>query len=230
MNVRRTLAIGRAHLRELSRRKMAIFLLLALPMAFYFAAFDDQLAVSFATVGFGWSIAIISLFATHSMSAAHSRLSLIGYRPADIVVGRILSIGCYATVLGTVLFAFLRADRVVVSPWHLLASLGCALLGSSTAGLAVGAVTNRETEGMLTLIGLLSLTLVTASNSPLSKVLPMYATDQYAWAAVNGSLEPGANPWRATLAVAVALAAIAGVATLAKMPRVMRRSNTSHVE
>jgi hypothetical protein len=225
MNVRRSIAICRAHIRELSRRKMAIFLLLALPMAFYFAAFDDEIAVSFATVGFGWSIAIVSLFATHSLRAATPRLALIGYRPADIVIGRILSIGCYASVLGTLLFLFLRTDDVVVSPSHLLASLGFAFLGSSTAGLAVAAVTDRELEGMLTLIGLMSLTLVTASESLVSKVLPMYATDQHAWAAVNGSLRSGTHPWRSTLAVAAALAVIAGIATLAKMPRLQRRTN-----
>ncbi len=191
-------------------------------MAFYFAAFDDRIAISFATVGFGWSIAIISLFSTHSLNAATPRLALIGYRPVEIVIGRILSIGAYAVVLGTLIFLFLRTDGVVVSESHLVASLAFAFLGSSTAGLAVGAVTNREMEGMLTLIGLVSLTLVVAYDSLFAKILPMYATDRHAWAAVNGALQPSETPWRSTLLVAAVLGGIATIGTLLRIPRADR--------
>ncbi len=222
MSMSRTLAVCRAHLRELSRRKLAICLLLGLPLAFYFAAFDDGLAISFATVGFGWSVAIISLFSTQSLSAITPRLALLGFRPVEMVVGRVLSIACYGIVLGALLFAFLQTDDVVSSPSHLLASLGFALLGSCTAGLAVGAVTDREMEAMLVLIGLVSLTLVAEWDSLLSKMLPMYATDRHAWAAVNGQLQPGSTPWKSTVLVSAVLGLIAIVATLVRSPRIDR--------
>ncbi len=230
MSIRRTLAVTRAHIRELSRRKLAISLLLGLPLAFYFAAFDKGISISFATVGFGWSVAIIALFSTHSLSAITPRLALLGFRPVEIVVGRILSLACYGLFIGTFLFLFLQTDDVVVSSSHLLASLGFAFLGSATAGLAVGAVTDREMEAMLVLIGLVSLTLVAAWDSLLSKLLPMYATDRHAWAAVNGSLQPGSQPWKWTLVVSSVFALVAVVATVIRVPRVDRsqQENNAH--
>lgn len=222
MSVRRAWAVSRAHLRELSRRKVAILLLLGLPLAFYFAAFDDRIAISFATVGFGWSIAIIALFSTQSLSAITPRLALMGFRPAEFVIGRVVAIGAYALVLGGLLFAFLQMDDVVLSSGHLAASLGFAFVGAASAGLFVGAVTDREMEAMLTLIGLVSLTLVVQWDSLFAKLLPMYATDRHAWASVNDSLQAGEVPWRSTLPVAAVLGTIAVVATLIRVPRVER--------
>ena len=219
MSLRRTLAIGRAHVHELLRRKLAIGLLLALPLAFYFVAFDDGLAISFATVGFGWSIAIISLFSTQSLSSVTPRLTLLGFQSGELVAGRVLGIACYGVTFGGLLFMFLQTDDVVDSPLHLAASLAFALLGSCTAGLAIGAITDRETEAMLVLIGLVALTLVVRSDSLLAQMLPMFAADEHAWAAVDGRLEAGRSPWRSTVPVSASLGLVAVVATFIRLPR-----------
>ena len=219
MNPRRTLAICRAHARELYRRKLAILLLLGLPLAFYFLAGNDGLAISFATVGFGWSIAIMSLFSTQSLRAITPRLALVGFRPIEIITGRILSIASCGGIIGGLLFLFLQADDVVRSPSHLALSLGFAVVGSCTAGLAVGAISDRETETMLFLIGLVSLTLVAPSASTLAEMLPMFATDEYAWASVEGELQSGRQPWKATALVSTVLGLVAVLATLRRLPR-----------
>lgn len=222
MSLRRIGAVAVAHVRELWRRKLALLLLIGLPMAFYFAAFNPRIAISFATVGFGWSVAIVSLFSTQAMTAITPRLALIGFRPAEMVLGRILSIAFYATVIGTALYAYLLTDDVVIDDGHLLASLGFAVLGSATAGLAVGAVLEREMEAMLILIALVSLTLVVDWDSTLAKVLPMYATDRHAWGAVDGFVGGSTAPWRWTASTAGVLAGVAIVATLIKVPRIER--------
>ena len=219
MNPRRTVAICRAHAQELYRRKLTILLLLGLPLAFYVLAGNDGLAISFATVGFGWSIAIMSLFSTQSLRAITPRLALLGFRPAEIVTGRVLSIACYGAVIGTLLFLILQADDVVGSPSHLALSLAFAVVGSCMAGLAVGAMSDRETETMLFLIGLVSLTLVAPSASTLAELLPMFAADEYAWAAVEGGLQPGHQPWKATARVSTVLGLVAVVGTLRRLPR-----------
>jgi hypothetical protein len=219
MNLRRTMAIARAHARELVRRKLAIILLLALPLAFYLLAGDDGLAISFATVGFGWSIAIMSLFSTQSLRAIAPRLALLGFRPVEIVAGRVLCIAGYGAAIGTLLFLFLQADEVVRSPSHLAVALGFAVVGSGTAGLAVGAVSDRQTETMLFLIGLVSLTLVAPSASTFAELLPMFATDEHAWAAVEGEVRSGVQPWRAAALTSTVLGVVAVVATLRRLPR-----------
>ena len=219
MNPRHAMAICRAHAQELYRRKLAILLLLALPLAFYVLAGNEGLAISFATVGFGWSIAIMSLFSTQSLRAITPRLALLGYRPVEMVTGRVLCIGCYGAGIGMLLFLFLQADDVVRSPFHLALSLGLAVVGSCTAGLAVGAISDRETETMLLLIGLVSLTLVAPSDSTLAELLPMFATDEYAWAAVEGEMQPGHQPWKATALVSACLGLVAVIATFRRLPR-----------
>ena len=112
----------------------------------------------------------------------------------------------------------LQFDDVVRSPSALAVSLGFAIAGSCTAGLAVGAVSERETESMLFLIGLVSLTLVVPSDSALAKVLPMFATDEYAWAAVGSQLQPGSAPWTATALVSAVLGLAAVAGTLRSWP------------
>ncbi|MEM7092674.1 MAG: hypothetical protein AAF567_06715 [Actinomycetota bacterium] len=225
MSGRRTLAIARAHARELSRRKLAIALLIGLPLAFYFASFSDELAISFATVGFGWSAAIISLFSTHSVRAITPRLALAGFRPSEIVLGRLLAITGYALVLGTALFVFLLTDDVVVAQRYLATSLILAFLGSVATGLAVGSLLDREMEAMLILIALVALTLVVDWDSLLAKALPMYAADRYAWGSVDGVLVPDRQPWRATVIVATVMSLIAIAATFVKVPRVDRKES-----
>jgi hypothetical protein len=135
------------------------------------------------------------------------------------VAGRVLSIACFGAVIGTLLFLILQADDVVKSPSHLALSLVFAVVGSCTAGLAVGAISDRETETMLFLIGLVSLTLVAPSASTLARALPMFAADEYAWAAVNGELQPGNQPWMATALVGTVLGLVAVVGTLMRLPR-----------
>ena len=219
MNPRHIMAICRAHAQELYRRRVAILLLLGLPLAFYALAANDGLAISFATVGFGWSIAIMSLFSTQSLRAITPRLALLGFRPVEIVTGRVLSVACYGAVIGTLLFLFLQADDVVRSPSHLALSLCFAVVGSCAAGLAVGAISDRQTETMLFLIGLVSLTLVAPSDSTIAEMLPMFAADEYAWAAVDGAVQPGHKPWIATALVSTVLGLVAVLGTLMRLPR-----------
>jgi hypothetical protein len=227
VNPRHMVAICRAHARELYRRKLAILLLLGLPLAFYVLAGDDGLAISFATVGFGWSIAIMALFSTQSLRAITPRLALLGYRPVEIVTGRVLSIACYGALIGTLLFLFLQTDDVVRSRSLLALSLVFAVVGSGAAGLAVGAISDRQTETMLFLIGLVSLTLVAQSDSTVAEVLPMFAADEYAWAAVDGELQPGHQPGIATALVSTVLGLVAVVGTLMRLPRVASRRTRS---
>lgn len=223
MNPRRALAVARAHIRELSRRKLAVTLLIGLPLLFYFAAFNPRVAISFAMVGFGWSVAIIALFSTHSMIAITPRLALVGYRPAEMVIGRVLAIATYAFVLGLALLLFLRTDSVVIDEAQLIPGLALGFLGASTAGLAVGSILDREMEAMLVLIALVALTLVVDWDSFLARALPMYATNRYSWASVDGFFAEDKSPWKATVVVSSVLAAIAVVGTWIRVPRITNR-------
>jgi len=224
MSLRRVGAVARSQIMELSRRRLSIALLLGLPLVFYWAAWDDRVAISFVSVGVGWSVAIVSLFLSHSMTAITPRLALIGYRPGELVVGRVLSVLTFATVVVTALWLYLRTDPVVTSDRYLAISLALSVIGSASIGLAVGAAIRREMEAMLVLIGVVAITLVINSRSLVAKLLPMYAADQYAWAASEDFLD-GAQPWRWSLSVAVIAGVIAVVATLRQAPRIDRSSS-----
>jgi hypothetical protein len=81
------------HGRDLLRRPAALLLLLALPMAFYVSAGDPDTAAGAGGVGMAFAVAGATLFSTISSAEVDRRLVLGGYRPVELVLGRLLFLG-----------------------------------------------------------------------------------------------------------------------------------------
>jgi hypothetical protein len=77
--------------RELARRRLALGLLTALPLAFYGARahHPDHAAIT-GGIAMAFSIAGASIFAALTAREADQRLVLAGYRPYELLLGRLL--------------------------------------------------------------------------------------------------------------------------------------------
>lgn len=174
-------AIGRVaimaemHGRDLIRRHVALGLLLALPLSFYLAsAGGDEMAPVTGGIGMSFAVSGAALFSIMSARAVDQRLVLAGYRPVELLLGRVAFLGPLALAVAaafTLLMARLsHPDRI----WVVGLGLAASALQAVPFGLAVGAAVPRELEGTLTVIGVIGVQLASSSSTAASKALPFY--------------------------------------------------------
>jgi len=199
------------HGRDLTRRHVAIGLLVALPLSFYLAsAGSGTSSVSAGGVGMAFAVSGAALFSILSSREVDQRLVLTGYRPVELLLGRLLFLGPLGLLISG-LFSLLMAllsqpDR----PWVMALGVALVALESVPFGLAVGAVVPQELEGTLVLIGVIGLQLAVRTDSTVSKLLPFYGPRKV----LAASLEPQgriAVPVLETAVYALALLIIARV-------------------
>lgn len=176
---RRIVIMAEMHGRDLTRRHVALGLLIALPLSFYFASMGSgDRSIIAGGVGMAFAVSGATLFSILSSSEVDQRLVLVGYRPLDLLVGRLLFLG----PLGLTIAAGFSGLMIVVShperPWLTLLGVGAVALQSIPFGLAVGAAVPRELEGTLVLIGVVGMQLAVDQDSLVSKLLPFYGPQE----------------------------------------------------
>ncbi|MEI7548791.1 MAG: hypothetical protein WCK21_12170, partial [Actinomycetota bacterium] len=142
--IRRVVIMAEMHGRDLTRRHVALGLLIALPLSFYLAsAGSDTHAPVTGGIGMAFAVSGASLFSIMSARAVDQRLVLAGYRPLELLLGRIAFLGPLALAIAGVFTALMERlshpDRITV------VGLGLAAVGLQAVpfGLAVGAAVPR---------------------------------------------------------------------------------------
>jgi len=88
--LRRIAIMAEMHGRDLMRRQVALGLLVALPLCFYLASMGSGgRAVVAGGVGMAFSVSGATLFSLLSSEEVDQRLVLGGYRPLDLLLGRL---------------------------------------------------------------------------------------------------------------------------------------------
>ena len=182
----RILIMAEMHGRDLTRRHVALGLLVALPLSFYLASsHDSSQALSAGGIGMAFAVSGATLFSVLSSQHVDQRLVLGGYRPAELLIGRLLFLG----PLGLLIAAGFSGLMTVVShpdrPWVLSLGVGLVALQSVPFGLAVGSALSRELEGTLVLIGVVGMQLAIDPDATVAKVLPFYGPRQLIEASIH---------------------------------------------
>jgi hypothetical protein len=208
--LRRVLLMAEMHGRDLTRRYVALMLLIAMPLAFYLSSLGDVRAPATGGVGMAFAISSASLFSVLSSQEVDQRLVLGGYRPVELLLGRLGFLG----PLGLGIAAFFGILMTVLSdparPWVLALGLAVTALQAVPFGLAVGAAVPRELEGTLAVIGVIGTELATNARANIAKVLPFYAPRRL----IEASLVPHAaiaGPIGQTLVYAIGLLVVARI-------------------
>lgn len=172
---RRMLMMAEMHGRDLLRRHFALLLLLALPLTFYLSSSrTGRNAVTSGGVGMAFAIAGATLFSTLSSAEVDQRLVLGGYRPIDLLVGRLFCLGPLGLVVATCFWLVMTGFSDAAKPWLVLLGICVVALQSVPLGLAVGAGIGRELEGTLMIIGVVGIQMAATPNSIVAKVLPFH--------------------------------------------------------
>jgi len=203
--IRRIAIMAEMHGRDLTRRHAALAILVALPLCFYLASMGSgPRAVVAGGVGMAFSISGATLFSLLSSEAVDQRLVLGGYRPFDLLLGRL----AFLAPLGLLIAGLFSALMLTVShphrPWLAWLGVSTVAVMAIPFGLAVGAVVPKELEGTLVLIGVVGMQLAVEPDNAVAKVLPFYGPQQI----MRSSLDPIGGPilWPVLLTAGYGLA------------------------
>jgi MFS family permease len=160
-SLRRVLTMGEMHGRDLLRHHAAIGLLIVLPLSFYLSAASSNSERAFVAggVGMAFSISGATLFSILSSREVDQRLVLSGYRPIELLLGRLLFLAPFGLVIAAGFAGLMSVVSHPARPWLLGLAVGVVAAQAVPFGLAVGATVPRELEGTLVLIGVVGMQL-----------------------------------------------------------------------
>jgi hypothetical protein len=115
-----------------------------------------------------------SLFSIMSARAVDQRLVLAGYRPVELLLGRIGFLGPLGLLITGAFTALMAALSDPARIWVVGLGLATVALESVPFGLAVGAGVPHELEGTLAIIGVIGVQLASSSGTTVAKLLPFY--------------------------------------------------------
>ncbi|MDP9367181.1 MAG: hypothetical protein M3Q03_02715 [Chloroflexota bacterium] len=170
----RVLIVTEMQGRDLLRRRLALLILVALPLTFYLANAADPYAPVLAGVGMSWAVAGAALFAVLAARSVDPRLVQAGFHPRELLLGRLLLLAGLALILAAVCAVVVIPISAPPRPVVVLPGVALAALIGVPLGLAVAALLPRELEGMLTIIGVVGIELSLPAGAALASFLPLY--------------------------------------------------------
>lgn len=199
-SLRRVLTMGEMHGRDLLRHRSALALLVALPLSFYLSVAGEQLARPFIAggVGMAFSVSGATLFSILSSREVDQRLVLSGYRPIELLLGRLLFLVPFGLVVAAGFSVLMSLVSDPARPGLLAFGVSAVAAAAVPFGLAVGAGVPRELEGTLVLIGVVGVQLASDPDAVVAKVLPFYGPQRLIEV---GSVGEGAVLWPVLLTV-----------------------------
>jgi hypothetical protein len=201
--------------RELARRPVALGLLTALPLAFYGAQVhhSDSAAIT-GGVAMAFSIAGASIFAALTARPVDQRLVLAGYRPDQLLIGRLVLLELFGLVVAALFSVVMLLGTGPSEPWSLVAGVVLVAITSVPFGLAVGTLAAQELEGVLILIGVVGVQLTLESTQTIAKLLPFWGPQRLLQHSTDTTVSIGA---------AVPVALVYAVVLLGVAAYIMRR-------
>jgi hypothetical protein len=156
---RRVLTLARMQARELSRRRVVLALLIGLPLAWYASAAGGGLsyAIGSGMLGVGWCIGTIALFTVLGAGSVDPRLVQAGYRPRDVLAGRLVPLLGTALTLAVFFTAVMVAGSRPRRPATVALAIVLTGVVAVGVGLVVAALVPRELEGTLLLIAVVGI-------------------------------------------------------------------------
>jgi hypothetical protein len=150
--------------RDLVRRRVAMALLVCLPLAFYFSTLNSSAGpgklpfkVIAGTLGMSWAIGSAAMFLLSGARRVDERLVLAGYSPWELLVGRVVLLLGFAVVLVAAFGTVILTTSDFREPALLFGALLAVGVAAIPLGLAIASVVPGELEGTLVLIAVVGI-------------------------------------------------------------------------
>jgi hypothetical protein len=197
--------------RDLSRRRTALLLLTALPLAFYGAsAGESEHGVEVGGVAMAFSVSGAAIFTALAARPVDQRLRLAGYRAMELLVGRLVVLWALAAAVAAVFVAVIAATATVQDPWALAGGVALVATIGVPFGLAVGGLAPRELEAVLVMVGVVGIQLSLIGTELAAKLLPFWGPHRLLNVATGDQFD-APQPAVAGIAYAIGLLVVAAV-------------------
>lgn len=213
--------------RELARRPVALGLLTVRPLAFYGAqAHHSSRAAVTGGVAMAFSIAGASIFAALTARPVDERLVLAGYRPCELLLGRLVLLELFGLAVAVLFSVVMVLGTGPSESWALVAGVVLVAVTSVPFGIAVGALAPGDLEGVLILMGVVGIQLTLESTQTIAKLLPFWGPQRLLEHAIDPTVAVGgAIP--VNVLYALVLLALAAYITQQRAPRPVVRGIAS---
>jgi hypothetical protein len=184
----RSLIVAEVTLRGLARRRLALALLILLPLTMYFAQHDHVgQSVRFLALGLAWATSTVALFATIAAREIEPRLVVAGWWWLDLLAGRLFALIMLALALAAGYMALIVLNRPIDND----AAVGLDLVVTAVIAVLLGALFGvaapRELDGVLVLFIVSSLQFIADPPTALAQLLPFWSTRELATYAIDGA-------------------------------------------
>lgn len=205
---------GEMTLRALARRRLALAILVALPVALYAVSHDSTgQAVRALLFGVSWAVSTVTFFATVASRQLEPRLRLAGLSARLLAGARIGALLLLALSLAVAFSVLVALDLPVRSPVAVALDFAVTAAVAVAFGTAVGTVISAEMEGALILFFFAGLQAVVNPFDGYAKLLPFWASRELGTYAIDGPGQ-GSLGWGLIHATAaITLCAVAVVVT-----------------
>lgn len=137
-----------------------------------------------------FSVSGATLFSLLSSEEVDQRLVLGGYRPLDLLLGRLVFLAALELAVADLFCVLMLPVSGPDRPWLEWLGVSAVAVQSIPFGLAVGAVVPRELEGTLVLIGVVGMQLAVEPDNAVAKLLRFCGPQEL----ITSSLEPVGGP------------------------------------
>ncbi|MFI1993638.1 hypothetical protein [Actinoplanes sp. NPDC020271] len=174
--------------REVSRRRTAVLLVIALPLWFYLVRRDlTGQSIRMLSLGIGWSISTLTLFVINASRGVDPRLRLNGASVIGLVGGRLLAMSGAGTLLALGYWALISVDQTVPHPFAAGLIMLLAALVAAPFGSLVGALLPRELEGALALLSVCAVQMLADPAGLAAKLMPFWSVREIGTYAVDAT-------------------------------------------
>lgn len=215
-------------IRAVTRRRLAVAILVLMPIAFYFVT-HDTVGRSVRSLAFGvsWAVGTVAFFATLAARDLEPRLRLAGWRNLDLLVGRVAGLGAVVASLTLGFGILVAVDQDVRSVWAVFVTFAVTGTVAVAVGTAIGTLLGKEMEGTLILFFLAGLQAIANPFDTWSRALPFWSSRELGTWAIDGPAV-GSLPEALIHAFGVVLvcASVVGVASVVERAGIGRSDPT----
>ncbi|GAA0488705.1 hypothetical protein Ade02nite_72690 [Paractinoplanes deccanensis] len=182
-----TFVVASLSAREVSRRWVALALVVALPFWFYLVRRDlAGQSTRMLTLGIGWAVSTLTLFVVNASRGVDPRLRLTGASTASIIGGRLLAMTGVGLSVALGYWLLVGIDQDLLHWWAAGLMMAVTALVAAPLGSLIGAVLPRELEGALALLSVCAVQMLANPDGTIAKLMPFWSAREIGTYAVDG--------------------------------------------
>ncbi|GAA2621732.1 hypothetical protein [Paractinoplanes durhamensis] len=182
------LVVAALSAREVSRRRTALLLVIALPLWFYLVRRDQTgQSMRMLTLGIGWAVSTLTLFVVNASRGVDPRLRLSGASTAAVIGGRLLAMTAGGVALATGYWILAAIDQHLDRPGTALLMMALTAALAAPLGGLVAALLPRELEGALALLSVCAVQMLADPAGLTAKLMPFWSAREIGTYAIDAT-------------------------------------------